>query len=194
MQLADIALRSLMAPHLAAAWAILGAAALGFVPFPQTVPQAEEFMSPPQQGHTQSSYLNICHVLLSGLWRQQCYAEFSSFLKWNQLYCINLMWKWESSLTDSILVACIKYMTIARTFRIVQYLIGIYRLGVCLPAAWLYYFTSVKSGVRGMCCPLETLQELCPAFQKQPPQLRCWLQWITIPEQGEVPRSEKLQN
>lgn len=32
-----------MAPHLAAAWAILGAAGLGFVPFPKTVPQAEEF-------------------------------------------------------------------------------------------------------------------------------------------------------
>lgn len=51
MQLANIAPRSLVAPHLAAAWAILRAAALGLVPFPQTVPQAEEFMSPPQQGH-----------------------------------------------------------------------------------------------------------------------------------------------
>lgn len=56
-------------------------------------------------------------------------------------------------------------------FGIVQYLIGTYSDGVCLPAAWLSFLTSVKSGGSGVCCSLEALQELCPAFQKQSPQM-----------------------
>lgn len=173
MQLANLALHSLMAAHLEQPGPSLGCCP-GVCPL--SLDCAPDWGAPattPTRPY-RNSYLNICRVLLSRLWRQKCYAQFSSFWEWDQLYCINLTWKWEPSCDRTA-----SWWHVLNTWQ-QQICSGLFRIwlgysvtGVCLPAAWLSFFTSVKSRVRGMCCSLETLQELCPAFQKQPPHM--WL-------------------
>lgn len=182
-----------MAPHLSAAWAILRAAALGFVPFPQP----EELVSPPQQGHPGAvipTSAMFCSLGCEGRSVMHSFHPFQNGISRPVLIYVEMRNQpWQ----DSIFLACVKYMTIASVFRIVQYLTG-----TCSDLGFAFLLPSLLFSLQwnqeqGGCAALWRPFRSCVLNFRNSHLTTQWnycLQWITIPEQGEVPRSEKLQN